>query len=175
MRKIMRAHNRIIQRSLLNTDGRADTTDCRILPANAIGKINICRSNNRQLTHSPPFFLHTKTYSLLQGRSSNLPVLAVRKQYVLLLSGLFPCHRRKLDVLPSSQYWADGEGSTLDSEYLYRPIQPTEEALHIETVNVVCSAYKKLSYRRGTARCIVSSELLPVATQQCRNYLYDKS
>jgi len=36
-------------------------------------------------------------------------------------------------------------------------------------------ANKKLSYRRGTARCVVSVEILPIATQQCRNYLYDKS
>jgi len=35
--------------------------------------------------------------------------------------------------------------------------------------------YKKLIYRRGTARCVVSVEILPIATQQCRNYLYDKS
>jgi len=34
---------------------------------------------------------------------------------------------------------------------------------------------KKLSYRRGTARCVVSVEILPVAAQQCINYLYDKS
>ena len=34
---------------------------------------------------------------------------------------------------------------------------------------------KKLSYRRGTARCVVSVEILPIATQQCINYLYDKS
>ena len=34
--------------------------------------------------------------------------------------------------------------------------------------------YKKLSYRRGSTRCIVSIEILPIATQQCRNYLYDK-
>ena len=34
---------------------------------------------------------------------------------------------------------------------------------------------KKLSYRRGTARCVVSIEILPIATQQCSNYLYDKS
>ena len=34
---------------------------------------------------------------------------------------------------------------------------------------------KKLSYRRGNARCVVSIEILPTATQQCRNYLYDKS
>ena len=34
---------------------------------------------------------------------------------------------------------------------------------------------KKLSYRRGTARCAVSVEILLIATQQCRNYLYDRS
>ena len=34
---------------------------------------------------------------------------------------------------------------------------------------------KKLSCRRGTARCVVSVKILPTATQQCRNYLYDKS
>ena len=34
---------------------------------------------------------------------------------------------------------------------------------------------KKLSYRRGTARCVVSIEILSIAKQQCRNYLYDKS
>ena len=34
---------------------------------------------------------------------------------------------------------------------------------------------KKLSYRRGTARCVVSIKILPIATQWCRNYLYDKS
>ena len=27
--------------------------------------------------------------------------------------------------------------------------------------------YKKLSYRRGTARCVVSVEILPLARQQC--------
>jgi len=36
-------------------------------------------------------------------------------------------------------------------------------------------SYKKLRYRQGTARCVVSVEILPIATQQCRNYLYDKS
>jgi len=34
----------------------------------------------------------------------------------------------------------------------------------------LCDNYKKLSYRRGTARCVVSIEILPIATQQCRNY-----
>jgi len=35
--------------------------------------------------------------------------------------------------------------------------------------------YKKLSYRRGTARCVLSVVILPITTQQCRHYLYDKS
>jgi len=55
------------------------------------------------------------------------------------------------------------------------------------TYNVLCSLAthmnktitgfynKKLSYRRETARCVVSVAILPIATQQCRNYLYDKS
>ena len=34
---------------------------------------------------------------------------------------------------------------------------------------------KKLSYRPGTVQCVVSVEVLPIAMQQCRNYLYDKS
>jgi len=41
-------------------------------------------------------------------------------------------------------------------------------------VNITASINKKLRYRRGTARCVVSLEILPIATQQCRNYLYNK-
>jgi len=40
---------------------------------------------------------------------------------------------------------------------------------------LVPEMYKKLSYRRGTARWVVSVKILPIATQQCRNYLYGKS
>ena len=52
-----------------------------------------------------------------------------------------------------------------------------EEKLVGNDVDIFVSngIYKKLSYRRGTARCVVSIEILPIATQQCRNYLYDKS
>ena len=32
---------------------------------------------------------------------------------------------------------------------------------------VVSKIDKKLSCRRGTARCVVSVEILPIATQQC--------
>ena len=39
---------------------------------------------------------------------------------------------------------------------------------------IIITENKKLSYRRGTARCVVSVKILPIATQQCRNYLYDK-
>ena len=43
------------------------------------------------------------------------------------------------------------------------------------SVRTMILIHKKLSYRRGTARCVVSVEILPIATQQHRNYLYDKS
>jgi len=49
----------------------------------------------------------------------------------------------------------------------------------VKALKAMCTQYttyiKKLSYRRGTARCVVAIKILPVATQQCRNYLYDKS
>ena len=51
-------------------------------------------------------------------------------------------------------------------------------SLHLQTVFSVIRLErhnKKLSNRRGTARCAVSVEILPTATQQCRNYLYGKS
>ena len=44
-----------------------------------------------------------------------------------------------------------------------------------EALYLVRSTDKKLSYRRGIARCVVSVEILATATQQCRYYLYDKS
>ena len=34
---------------------------------------------------------------------------------------------------------------------------------------------RSIIYHRGTARCVVSVEILPIGTQQCRNYLYGKS
>ena len=37
------------------------------------------------------------------------------------------------------------------------------------------SRNKKLSYRRVTARCVLSVVILPITTQQCINYFHDKS
>ena len=51
----------------------------------------------------------------------------------------------------------------------------TEYPIHPTTVVVGGSQNKKFSYRRGIARCVVSIEIVPIATQQCRNYLYNKS
>jgi len=47
--------------------------------------------------------------------------------------------------------------------------------LYLRLKNIKNKNNKKLSYRRGTARCVWSVETLPIATQQCRNYLYNKS
>ena len=49
----------------------------------------------------------------------------------------------------------------------------SRETVNCKITKIRC--YKKLSYRRVTARCVLSVVILPVATQQCRNYLYDKS
>jgi len=58
----------------------------------------------------------------------------------------------------------------------------SSNSLMLRTSLLVTYAYvrrakedKKLSYRRGSERCAVSVEILPIATQQCRNYFYDKS
>ena len=45
----------------------------------------------------------------------------------------------------------------------------------MKTLGTAYILYKKLSYRRVTARCVLSAVILPITTQQCRNYLYDKS
>jgi len=45
----------------------------------------------------------------------------------------------------------------------------------VALASTVTSENKKLSYRRVTARCVLCVVILPIATQQCRNYLYDKS
>jgi len=47
--------------------------------------------------------------------------------------------------------------------------------LRDKKIRSITTHYMKLSYCRGTAGCAVSVEILPIATQQCRNYLYDKS
>ena len=47
--------------------------------------------------------------------------------------------------------------------------------IHNQTNIYIALRYKKLSYRQVTARCVLSVVILPITTQQCRNYLYDKS
>jgi len=55
-------------------------------------------------------------------------------------------------------------------------VNATQELLACGVDQVSRTIYdKKISYRRVTARCVVSVEILPITTQQCRNYLYDKS
>jgi len=65
-------------------------------------------------------------------------------------------------------------GFTLGKAIIYIKLagKLLDRTFHRKVVHV---GNKKLSYRRGTARCVVSIEILPLATQQCRNYLYDKS
>jgi len=60
--------------------------------------------------------------------------------------------------------------SNLNHTYILKGMAPVRVKLGLGLYE-----NKKLSYRRGTARCVVSIEILPIATQQRRNYLYDKS
>ena len=53
--------------------------------------------------------------------------------------------------------------------------QALVSALVCEYQRLLSVKNEKLSYRRGTARCVVSVEILPIAAQQRRNCLYDKS
>ena len=59
--------------------------------------------------------------------------------------------------------------------YFYNIWQRSSWWNGMESSTQYSSWYKKLCYRRGTATCVMSIEILPIATQQCRNYLYDKS
>jgi len=54
-----------------------------------------------------------------------------------------------------------------NGNFLFASVKETSRLLNKGTNTI---RNKKLSYRRGTARCVVSIEILPIATQQCRNY-----
>ena len=88
---------------------------------------------------------------LLHGRRSAANASSVA------LSADVGCSTRKscLSELQSSEFVADTD------QHLSRKVGYADD--------------KKLRYRPGTARCVVSVEVLPFATQQCINYLYDKS
>ena len=90
--------------------------------------------------------------------------------------------RPNLPIYPTVESAEISPKHCLESKYAYGTQKNTHT--HNVCVNVnrlnystrsASDVHKKLSYRRGTARCVMSIEILPIATQQCRNYLYDKS
>ena len=86
----------------------------------------------------PPYFLHMKPCSWSQSRSSKSALLSLMRIQCVSRLGLSERHRRKVDVLLSSQYCSDADGSSLDAEYLYSPIQLPGPPLHIETIDTIC-------------------------------------
>ena len=67
-----------------------------------------------------------------------------------------------------------GECVVVEFESFHRNIRKVD----VKSVGNVHGKFcydKKLSYRRVTARCVLSVVMLSIATQHCRNYLYDKS
>jgi len=93
----------------------------------------------------------------------------VRSQGVSVRSPVYWCCQQKSSTVVLVHYTYDGRARRGWMHKVYY-IGHCNEKNCVHWIN-----NKKLSYRRGTARCVVSVEILPVATQQCRNYLYDKS
>ena len=77
----------------------------------------------------------------------------------------WPWYGHRAHVYVQTVYVAYPKVLRVDS--LPRNVSPASQF----TIRYEMLFYKKLSYRRGTARCVVSIEILPIATQQCRNYL----
>ena len=59
--------------------------------------------------------------------------------------------------------------SSVNSSYTTSPADNDRLSCNAATNNN--AVYKKLSYRRGTARCVVSVKILPTATQQVQKLL----
>ena len=109
-------------------------------------------------------FLCMLPVTVARSSSDNTAICYVRIFSVLWMTSCYSNYqfnRMPFDRLsPNSRLW----------------LQHVVEKVSAFVVPPTCAhTNKKLSYRRGTARCVVSVEILPIATQQCRNYLYDKS
>ena len=61
-----------------------------------------------------------------------------------------------------------------ENRFLFQPVKNLFAIIYLKCC-FRAKKNKKLSYRRGTARYIMPIEILPIAKQQCRNYLYDQS
>jgi len=84
--------------------------------------------------------------------------------------------RRGLGLRSPSAAVRGRNGATSDRISSERSVAGhSENAVSPKSLQFFWKSNKKLSCRRGTARCVVSVEMLPIATQQCRNYLYYKS
>jgi len=68
--------------------------------------------------------------------------------------------------------------SVTPSRFVFTGVLTTtrnRRGMRMRKSNEQINNYKKLSYHLVTARCVLSVVILPIATQLCRNYLYDKS
>ena len=79
-------------------------------------------------------------------------------------------------ALPWELLYADDLAVIAETEEeLIKRLSEWKDNVESKGMRVSMNKTKKLSYCRGTTRCVVSIEILPIATQQSRNYLYDKS
>ena len=86
-----------------------------------------------------------------------------------------PASRRHVAAWDRPQYQRLRHGAVIHSNTFYGTQTHTHTRLTALFPGYpgrpVPERYKKLSYRRGTARCVVPVKILPIATQRCRNYL----
>jgi len=69
----------------------------------------------------------------------------------------------------------NGTDRRTDGRTTDRYIDPALYTMWATTICEPSLESTKLSYRRVTARCVLSVVILPITMQHCRNYLYDKS
>ena len=131
-----------------------------------------------RFTHNTSLCLATCTYARWQRGTARIrpPDAAAG----LLLLAYAETDRRTDTVLlhrPWSAYYAGTANKGVSGRRIHRPTDGVATILSrfVYLWYVLTHGYKKVSYCREIARCVVSVEILLIATQQCRNYLYDKS
>jgi len=138
---------------------------------------------NVVITHQPPLAPGSGESAAQDGRAH---VQGHSWNCAVIPESTGSCGRSALSTFPPLCSDQSSAGTVREAVYRRRPGLPGHRTHHLEqptgqrdicpvSVNLPSAFNKKLSYRRGTARCVVSVEILPIATQQCRNYLYDKS
>ena len=127
-------------------------------------------------THTHPFNGPLSGTTRVSQYQKGQPIWILLKQETVKGSGITwavcksaPCSRQITTPAPHNSVFLQAGCPSCRSTNSVKALQAQQ------SYGTGDNNHKKLSYRRVTARCVLSVVILPVATQQCRNYLYDKS